>query len=128
MNLKAKSSNIHYLGKKNHAELSKFYNNVDAFVLPSLSEAHPWTLLEAMSCELPVIASNVGGILETLEDTTFLCNPLDQNHIQQKLEEIIEMNETERKKIGARNRQCVLNRFTLERHLTQLKRLYDEVI
>jgi len=124
----AKSPHIHYLGRKSHAQLSKFYSYADAFVLPSLSEAHPWSLLEAMSCELPVIASNVGGIPETLEDTTFLCDPLDQNDILQKFEQIVEMSEAERKKIGVKNRERVLNRFTLDRHVTQLKRLYDEVI
>jgi len=125
---KTKSSNIHYLGKKSHEQLNKYYSNVDAFILPSLSEAHPWSLLEAMSCELPVIASNVGGIPETLEDPIFLCDPLDQNDIQKKIEQIIEMTETERKKIGVANRQRVLNRFTLDKHVSKLKRLYDEVI
>jgi len=123
----AKNLNIIYLGQKSHANLSKFYSHVDAFILPSLSEAHPWALIEAMSCELPVIASNVGGIPETLEEETFLCNPWDQNSIQQKLEQIIEMSESERKKIGQTNRQRVLNRFTLDIHVGKLKSLYNEL-
>lgn len=124
----SKNQNIHYFGKKSHYEIRKFYSNVDAFILPSLSEAHPWALLEAMSCELPVIASNVGGIPETLEDKNFLCNPFDQNDMQLKIEQIIIMTDAERRKIGIANRQRVLNHFTLDKHVTQLKRIYEGIL
>ena len=123
-----KNSHIHYLGRISHDQISKFYSNVDAFILPSLSEGHPWSLIEAMSCELPVIASNVGGIPETLEDPTFLCDPLDQNNIQKRIEQIVKMPETERRKIGLANRQRVLNQFTLDRHVTQLKKIYEKMV
>ncbi len=121
------NEHIHFLGPQDHSELSKFYNNVDAFILTSLIEGQPWALLEAMSCELPVIAPNVGGIPEIIEDKKFLCNPLDQKDIEQKFEYLIEMSDNERKLIGIKNRQRVLNGFTIDCHVAQLKRLYEEV-
>ncbi len=45
-----------------------YYAIADAFVLPSLSEGSPLVLLEAMLARVPVIASHVGGIPETVEN------------------------------------------------------------
>ena len=121
------NQHIHFLGPQEHSQLSKFYSNVDAFILTSLIEGQPWALLEAMSCELPVIASNVGGIPEIIEDEKFLFNPLDQKDVEQKFEHIIEMSENERRQVGIKNRQRILDWFTLDRHVNQLKMLYEEV-
>jgi glycosyltransferase involved in cell wall biosynthesis len=123
-----KNPNVIYLDKKNHADLKYFYSISDAFVLPSLSEAHPWSVLEAMSCELPVIASNVGGIPETLGDSQFLINPLDSEDILKKLQFIIEMNKKEREKIGRTNREIVLTRYTINKHIDSLKKIYENVL
>lgn len=43
------------------------YNAVDVFVLPSLSENLPNTIMEAMSCGVPCVGFNVGGIPEMID-------------------------------------------------------------
>lgn len=121
-------TNVIYLGKKKHSELNSFYSIADAFILPSLSEAHPWSMLEAMSCELPIIASNISGISETMEDTQLLVNPMNEQDILKKLELITEMNQAERKKIGRENRDKILKKFTLDIHLKHLQKIYEEVL
>ena len=57
------SEDIVYHGKVLHRDIHMIYNIANTFLLGSISEAHPWSLLEAMSCELPMLASNVGGLL-----------------------------------------------------------------
>ena len=47
-------------------DVPEFLRQLDVFVLPSASEAHPNALLEAMSCGLPCVATNVGGVAEVL--------------------------------------------------------------
>ena len=49
----------------------------DLFLLPSAQESFGLAALEAMACEVPVVASNVGGLPEIIEDgvTGFVCPP-----------------------------------------------------
>ena len=49
----------------------------DLFLLPSAQESFGLAALEAMACEVPVVASRVGGLPEIIEDgvTGFVCAP-----------------------------------------------------
>jgi glycosyltransferase involved in cell wall biosynthesis len=63
------SLNVIFLGKlESEKELISFFNLIKCFVLPSISEASPIVLIEAMSSGIPVIASKVGGVAELVED------------------------------------------------------------
>jgi len=64
------SNNVFAHGKKYDQEKNVFYKQSDIFVFPTLYdlEAFPLVLLEAMQFELPVIASNVGGIPDIVID------------------------------------------------------------
>jgi len=56
------SKNVKFLGRIPNNEIPIVMNSVDVFVLPSIEEGMGRVLLESMAMELPVIASNVGGI------------------------------------------------------------------
>ena len=56
---------IHFIGSAN--DVLPYYHNSQIFVLPSISEGMPLTLLEAMSCGLPVVATKVGGNVEVVD-------------------------------------------------------------
>ena len=57
-----------FTGFVDRENLIKLYQNATIFVLPSHYEGLPTTLLEAMSCELPVVATNIRGIVDTIEN------------------------------------------------------------
>jgi glycosyltransferase involved in cell wall biosynthesis len=64
---------IRFLGEVSHPDLPLVYNLSDIFLMPSLMlEGHAYTLIEAMACGLPVIASAKGGNIETVEDSGIL--------------------------------------------------------
>ena len=68
---------IEFLGHRD--DVSAVLSQADIFVLPSRSEAFPNAIMEAMAAGLPVVASNVGGIPELVEDgrTGHLVQPGD---------------------------------------------------
>jgi len=57
---------VHFLGAR--SDVGDLYPEFDVFVLSSLSEGVSLTLLEAMSCQIPVVATRVGGNPEVVED------------------------------------------------------------
>jgi glycosyltransferase involved in cell wall biosynthesis len=57
---------IRLLGKRSDTE--RVYSLFDCFVLPSLTEGLPLALLEAMACELPIVATRVGQVATVLKD------------------------------------------------------------
>lgn len=55
---------VHLLGHRD--DLETFYPALDLFCLPSLAEGLPRTVLEAQSCGVPVVASDVGGLQQAI--------------------------------------------------------------
>lgn len=117
-----------FYGRIQHENLPSIYCNSDAFILPSKSEGHPWSLLEAMSCEVPSIASSVGGIPETIQNPELLINPWNIDDIKDKMISLIEMPPEERAFLGKRNREIVLRNFTMSLHIENLLHIYEDVM
>lgn len=68
-------NNFLFLGSK--PEASKYLKAFDVYVCSSVKEGVPYSILEAMTAELPIISTNVGGIPEIIENTKegLLINP-----------------------------------------------------
>jgi glycosyltransferase involved in cell wall biosynthesis len=70
---------VDFIGEVPHREIASYLAAADMFVLPSLSEGFPNVLLEAMAAGLPIVATNVNGMPEIVEDGSngFLVDPGD---------------------------------------------------
>lgn len=68
---------VRFLGFKEN--VFDYLAHLDVLIMPSLHEGLPYTILEAMSLGVPIIASRVGGMAEVLEDgaTAILVRPTD---------------------------------------------------
>ena len=60
--------NVSFLGAIPHQQMPEFYNMADLLVLPSEMEGTPMVLLEALACGTPVVATNVGGIPDIINN------------------------------------------------------------
>lgn len=74
--------NILFKGKLMHHQISTYLNAADIFVLPTLREGCCNAVIEAMSCGLPIISSNLPFNWDVLNDTnSILVDPTDVNQI-----------------------------------------------
>jgi glycosyltransferase involved in cell wall biosynthesis len=98
---------------------------VDAFVLPSRTEAFPNAVQEAMAAGLPVVASAVGGVVELVRDgrTGHLVPPGDPNALAMALLDLIDHPERATA-FGAAARREVEERYSFQRMVAQFEELY----
>lgn len=63
---------VHLLGKKDHSEVIDYYksHSIDLFINLSTVEGVPVTIMEAISCDVPVVATDVGGVSEIVTGET----------------------------------------------------------
>jgi glycosyltransferase involved in cell wall biosynthesis len=96
-------------------DVHRMLNAMDIFFFPSLYEGFPNALLEAMACELPVIASNISEIVEIMPEEfyRYLFNPYDVEGFVDALKPLL-LNKHTRKKIGSQARIWVEQRFSIK--------------
>lgn len=85
----------------------------DCVVLPSYREGLPRTLLEAASLAIPLIAADVPGCRDVIEDgvTGLLCQPRDEKSLAEKMERMIQVGFAGRMQMGQAGREKVLREF-----------------
>ncbi|MFH1387747.1 MAG: glycosyltransferase, partial [Patescibacteria group bacterium] len=97
----------------------------DIFILPSLKEGLPYTIIEAMIAEVPIIATNVGGVPEMIKNNVngILIEPKNSQILAEKILELINSPE---KYLGMtqKAKQKAEQEFTLEKMIKETKELY----
>lgn len=102
------------------------YRSGDVIALSSITEAFPYSVVEAMMTGKPVVATDVGGIKEALGETGILVRPQRPDELAKSITNLLE-NPRMRYALGEEARQRALNYFTIERVLELYLNSYKQL-
>lgn len=110
-------------------DIPRFLEMFDMFVLPSLWEGLPVSVLEAMAAARPVVATGVSGTQEVVEEgvTGYLVEPRNVQQLEDRLAALIS-NADLRKRMGEAGRLRVIERFSAETMIAKTGQIYDELL
>ena len=109
-------------------DVPEMLKGLDVFVLPSRNEGISNTILEAMACALPVVATDVGGNAELVEDgrTGAIVPPGDADALASAIEAYVS-DAQRRREHGRRARERIEQQFSMQAMVANYLHVYDDV-
>ncbi len=116
-----------FVGKQ--ARIVDYLSAADVLLLPSEQESFGLAALEAMACEVPVVASGVGGVPEVVSDgeTGFLSAVGDLEKMSEDAARLL-VDKDLRREMGTRARQQALTRYNTDLVIPQYIEFYERVL
>jgi glycosyltransferase involved in cell wall biosynthesis len=117
---------VRFLGTRQ--DIPAVLQAMDVFVLTSKMEANPVSILEALSCGTPVIASRVGSIPETVQDgvTGYLVQPSDAEAFAARILDLLQ-DRQRAVDMGRLGREFVIGQWSLDKMVRGYERLIEEI-
>lgn len=127
LSIQKQSGQVKFLGYR--SDVASILPACDIFVLPTLHETLSNSLLEASSYNLPLIASNVGGVPEiiTNEENGLLVEPSDSGELANAIKTIA-ADENLRKKMGKAAKERLADKFSEESIVGKIDAIYRKLL
>lgn len=111
-------------------DIPELMSAADAYVMSSAWEGLPMVLLEAAACELPVVATDVGGNSEIVihGSNGYIVPPRDPEALAAAMLKMMSLSEDERKAMGRAGRAHIEANYSLDRVVDQWERLYRDLL
>jgi glycosyltransferase involved in cell wall biosynthesis len=111
------------------SDLRSFYETLDLFVLSSLREGLPNVLLEAMSMEVPVVATRIAGVprLISHDDNGWLVPAGEQLALANAIGSLLESAPT-RSRLAAAGRRTIEERYCFAARMKKVAAVYDALL
>jgi len=105
-----------------------YFREADIFVYPSYHEGLPNAVLEAMACALPIVATNVGGIPDQIEDgiNGILVNPRQPEELANALAKLLD-EKVLRKKMQKMSHQFAMEKYDMKQYIPKLANIYKTI-
>jgi N-acetyl-alpha-D-glucosaminyl L-malate synthase BshA len=121
------SDYVIFVGKREN--IADYLGIADVFLLPSELESFGLAALEANACEVPVVASRIGGIPEVVTDgeTGFMS---EIGNIEKMSEDVVKLlnDEEMRREFGKRARESAISRYSTEKIIPQYITFYEKIL
>lgn len=123
------SDRVRFVGGVEHRETARFLAVADVFARPSVSEGLGTALLEAMACQVPVVASPVGGIVDFLKDgeNGLFCQPGRPESVASSILRLLDDRGLARQ-LGEAGRSLAVSRYGWDAVAERIGALYDELL
>ena len=108
-------------------DLATIYGASDVFLLTSRNEGTPVALIESLAAGVPGVSTDVGGVRDVLDAIGLLAAFDDAATLASHVATLLE-NPEKRRNLGERGRRAVLARYSLDRLVTDIERLYQELL
>jgi len=114
----------------NRSDVSRLYPTLDLFTLPSLVEAFPMVVVEAMACAVPVLATAVGDVAAIVEDGTTgkVVAPADAVALREALAALLRADSERLRAMGAQARERAVGLFSARRMAENYVNIYESVL
>lgn len=116
---------VEFLGRQERSAAPGLYRNCAVYCLPSFGEPHATTIIEALSCARPVVATNAGGSPHIVHQEGGRCVcPGDSQALAKALIEVLQ-DPGQRLSMGRYNRRLVEEAMSWDRVAQRLEAIYD---
>ncbi|MEF8824920.1 MAG: glycosyltransferase family 4 protein [Halapricum sp.] len=120
---------VTFTGRVEEVAIPRYYASAELFVLPSVWEGHPLTLLEAWAASRPVVASDVEGIAEFVDhgETGYLVESRNPDALADAIRYVFDHPE-EAREWGENARELAERDFSWKTAACRTRRIYDRVV
>ena len=110
-------------------DVARWYDAIDALLLPSVNEGTPVSVIESLAARRPAVATRVGGTPDVIRDGVdgFLVDSGDGEALAERLAELARDPQL-RTQMGAAGRERVLQRYAVDRLVDDVDRLYRRLL
>lgn len=120
---------IKFLGQVNRRKIVNLYQNATIFAFPSYYEGLPGSLLEAMACQLPIVATEVPGNIELIEHNKngIFIPPKNASAISKAILDLLD-DPDKRDKLGKNARKTIEDKFTWDAVSDRILGCYKSIL
>jgi len=126
-----KENNVEYRPRvSDQSQLALYYSAADVLLFTSIAENFPLVILEAMSCGLPIVSFDVGGVKEVLvhKENGYIANYRDDQDLERGLQWALSLSQEEKEMLANKSIEKIRTQYDTSIMTTNYMELYNKVL